>query len=130
KYFLKKWKKSLIKKQQAFPDTYNFSRYMDTDNCIDLTRHLVEEYSEYDSMEEYFSRYTLDTDFFKSIKMPVSVITSADDPVINIHEFDEIKKADNTNIALKVEPYGGHCAYIKDLRFNTWLFDLILEKIT
>ncbi|MDX9802311.1 MAG: alpha/beta fold hydrolase, partial [Spirochaetia bacterium] len=91
KYFLKKWKKSLIKKQQAFPDTYNFSRYLDTDNCIDLTRHLVEEYSEYDSMEEYFSRYTRETDFFKSIKMPGAGMTAADEPVINIHEFVEIK---------------------------------------
>lgn len=130
KYFLKKWKKSLIKKQQAFPDIYDFSRYLDTDNCIALTRHLVEQYSEYDSMEDYFSRYTLGLDFFKSIKMPVSVITAADDPVIDISGFDNIIKSKNSNIDLRIEPYGGHCAYLRDFKFNTWLFDMILEKIS
>ncbi len=129
KYFLKKWKRSLIKKQNAFPDLYDFTRYLKTDNCIALTRYLVEEYSEYAGIEDYFGRYTLRKEFFIGIKTPVAVITAADDPIINISDFNEIREAGNSFIDLCVEPYGGHCAYIKDYRFNTWLFGMILEKL-
>ena len=61
--------------------------------------------------------------------MPVSVITASDDPVIDISGFDDIIKSKNSSIDLRIEPYGGHCAYLSDLSFNTWLFDMILEKI-
>ncbi len=130
KYFLKKWRRSLLKKQNAFPDLYDFKKVFNTDSCLLLTEKLVDEYSEYNDLKDYFSRYTLKRDFFKGINCPVTVITAYDDPVIDIKDFEEIKKAENDMIDLCIQSYGGHCAYIRDLKLNTWLFDLILEKIT
>lgn len=128
KYFLKKWKRSLLRKQSAFPELYDFDRFLKTDNCIDLTRLLIEEYSEYKSMEDYFSRYTLDKKFFAEIETPVTLITAADDPVIDISRFDAVKSAANPYIDLVIEPYGGHCAYIRNIKLETYLFDIIAEK--
>ena len=127
KYFMKKWKKSLIKKEECFPDIYSFSRHLNTDSCIELTEKLVREYSEYQDNSEYFSRYTLRKDFFKAIKTSVTVITAEDDPIIEAEDFKEIKEADNSNIDLYIEKHGGHCAYIKNLKFETWLFDKMFE---
>ena len=129
KYFLKKWKKSLSKKEAAFPDLYRFSELPVTDSCIELTDILVNKYSEYRDMPDYFSRYTLGKDFFSEIRIPVFIITSEDDPIIEISDFDVIRKAENPLIELSIEKYGGHCAYIKNMKLDTWLFDKILQKM-
>ena len=128
KYFLWKWKKSLLKKERIFPSLYNFSMLPQYDSCINLTDILIKKYSEFSSLDDYFSRYTLKEDFFKKIKVPVFVITSEDDPIIDSRDFEEIKKADNPFIELQIEKHGGHCAYIKNLKFETWLFDTVAEK--
>jgi uncharacterized protein len=127
KYFMKKWKKSLIKKEECFPDVYSFSRHLDTENCIELTEKLVREYSEFENNYEYFSSYTLGKDFFEGIKTSVTVITAEDDPIIEAADFNQIKEADNRSIKLFIEKHGGHCAYIKNLKFETWLFDKIFK---
>ena len=65
KYFLKKWKRSLLKKESIFPGLYNFSMLPEYNSCIKLTDILIEKYSDYRGLEDYFSRYTLRKEFFK-----------------------------------------------------------------
>jgi hypothetical protein len=36
KYFLKKWKRSLIKKQQLFPEKYDFNKMLKAKTCMDI----------------------------------------------------------------------------------------------
>ena len=129
KYFLRKWKKSLQKKENVFPDLYRFSELPEYDSCMDLTAVLLGKYSEFKNIEDYFSCYTLKRDFFAGIKIPVSVITAEDDPIIDSKDFEEIKEADNPFIELTVEKHGGHCGYIKNLKTETWIFDKIAETI-
>ncbi len=128
KYFLRKWQRSLLKKEKIFPSLYSFSKLPVSGGCMRLTEILLERYSEYKGLEDYFSRYTLKKDFFSKIRIPVFIITAEDDPIIDPADFREVAEAGNRFIELNMEKHGGHCAYIKNMKLDTWLLDEIAEK--
>jgi predicted alpha/beta-fold hydrolase len=46
-YFLKKWKRSLIKKQQLFPQKYDFSKMLKAKTCMELTEAVMPYFPEF-----------------------------------------------------------------------------------
>ena len=81
-YFLKKWKSSLALKQSLFPEMYDFSSILSLKGCVPMTERLLEQYTSFDSLEDYFGRYTLKEGFLNGITVPFTLLTSEDDPII------------------------------------------------
>ncbi|MFW6335318.1 MAG: YheT family hydrolase, partial [Desulfosalsimonas sp.] len=69
-YFLRKWKRSLARKQQVFPEIYDFSRAMRKNTIYGVTEALLPEYSPYATAEQYFRGYTLTRDALLHIPVP------------------------------------------------------------
>ncbi|MCG8570422.1 MAG: alpha/beta fold hydrolase [Spirochaetes bacterium] len=127
KYFLRKWKTSLKKKQTLFPQLYDFQDWLEVDNCIDLTDILIKNYSSFSDYLEYFMSYTLTLDYLQKISIPTMILTTEDDPVIPIEDFTQVNE--ETNIKCIIQPYGGHCGYIQNLKWQAFYVDFILEYI-
>ncbi len=127
KYFLKKWKKSLCKKQSAFPDIYDFSDVLTMDNCLEITDLLVKRYSDYDDYVDYFSRYTISKDYFNKITIPTLIITSHDDPIIPVDDFLHIESESSSFVDCIINQYGGHCGYITGIGLKSWYQDIIVR---
>lgn len=125
KYFLKKWKKSLLKKQALFPELYDFSDMLQHNNCMDMTDILIKKYSPYKNAEDYFRHYTIKKGYLDKAGVPVTVITSEDDPVIDVRDFYQLKL--NKNVDLIIHEYGGHCGYIEGFSFRSWYQPKFLE---
>ncbi len=124
-YFLKKWKRSLAIKQQLFPDMYDFNDILKMDTCMEMTEVLIKRYTEYKDAEDYFSHYTLKSGYLNKIKMPLTIITSEDDPVIPIEDFYSAKMSASVNFL--PQKYGGHCGYIEGLSLSSWYQNLLVE---
>lgn len=118
KYFIKKWKKSLIKKQSLFPALYDFSHILELDTCMDMTEVLIQEYSAYKDAADYFQHYTIKKGYLDKAGVPLTVIMSEDDPVIDVQDFYDTKV--NKKVNLIIHKYGGHCGYIEGLNFRSW----------
>jgi len=127
KYFLKKWKRSLSKKQQLFPDRYDFRDMMKAKTCIELTEAIMTYYPELPYYRDYFQLYTLKNNFFQSFNVPVTVIISKDDPVIPVEDF--INLQENDYFELSVQNYGGHCGFLDFFPFSCWHERKIAEVI-
>jgi len=125
-YFLKKWKKSLRKKMAAFPDLYQFKRFLKINSCMGLTEILLKHYSEFNDCESYFNAYTIKLCQYYS-RIPVTIITSKDDPIIE-EELFELPPTDS-NAELIVLPKGGHCGYISNYKLESWYHRYILDSI-
>jgi uncharacterized protein len=125
KYFLKKWKRSLRKKQKLFPDIYDFSHILEMDNTLEMTEVLVKEMTDYGDAETYFGKYTLKEGYLDSINVPLTIITSSDDPVIPVKDFYETEM--NEFVTLDLQEYGGHCGYIKSVAMNAWYHPRIVR---
>jgi len=116
-YFLRKWQRSLRRKQSLFAQ-YEFSRLLGLQSCLAMTEVMVDEYTEFKDLTDYFGRYTLNRSWFAKLSLPVTVIAAADDPLIDPVDFVQFE--DLPYLTLKIERYGGHCGFLSDLTFRCW----------
>ncbi len=116
-YFLRKWQRSLRRKQSFF-GRYEFSRLLGLQSCLAMTEVLVDAYTEFKDLTDYFGRYTLNRSWFANLSLPVTVIAAADDPLIDPADFVQFE--DLPHLTLAIERYGGHCGFLSDLTFRCW----------
>jgi predicted alpha/beta-fold hydrolase len=122
-YFVKKWKRSLRKKQSLFPHRYNFDDLMECQTLMEITNRILPRYSPYPAAEEYFQTYTLTGRRFSELSVPLLVLTAADDPIIPVEDFLQLKG--NHQLRVQVERHGGHCGFLRNYRLQSWIPDFI-----
>jgi uncharacterized protein len=118
RYFLKKWKRSLKKKQMIFPQKYDFNEMLKAKTCMELTEKIMIYFPDFPSYRDYFSLYTLDNDFFQNFQIPVTAIISDDDPVISLEDYCQLKE--NKFFRITRQKFGGHCGFIDLFPFSCW----------
>jgi uncharacterized protein len=117
-YFLYKWKRSLIEKQQLFPHKYDFGKILQAKTCLDLTCAMMPYFSDFPSYREYFNLYTLDNEFFQNLNLPVNIFIAEDDPVIVPEDFHKLQE--NKHITISRQKFGGHCGFLDIFPFSCW----------
>ncbi len=125
RYFLKKWKRSLLKKEQLFPHRYDFSDLVTLTSCREITDLLLSRYSDYSDTREYFNAYTLTGKALKNIAVPTTVIVSEDDPIIPVGHFQALEL--NDQIDLIIQQHGGHNGFIDSFPSGCWYERKLLE---
>ena len=124
-YFLRKWKRSLERKQELYPGLYDFSDVVQLDSTRAMTDVLVARYGTYRDSDEYFRGYTLGADFFKDVRVPLTIVISRDDPVIPVSDFNSLHL--NSNTDLVVHDYGGHNGFVYGVGSATWYERRMIE---
>jgi hypothetical protein len=128
RYFIAKWLKTLDAKEQAWPGRYDFSSYRTMREFVGITGRFVADFTEYGSLEDYLSQYTLMPAMLMDSPTPLAVITSRDDSVIPFHDFDGLA-ARGSVIAFLPTEYGGHCGFIENWRMRCWAEARVLELL-
>lgn len=125
-YFIRKWKRALLRKQAAFPERYDFGAVLRMNDLRAMTAHLVAQFGEFADVDEYFAGYALSRDMLEGASQPLTVITAADDPVIPGTDFAPFRSGGN--FQLEVHTRGGHCGFMSSLGAHSWI-DERLERI-
>jgi predicted alpha/beta-fold hydrolase len=118
RYFLKKWHRSLQKKQALFPHRYDFRASLQRRSVRSVTEVLISEHSRYHSAREYFSAYSLLGDALLDIAVPTTVLTAEDDPIISATHFRKLQLNGHTRLA--VQPFGGHNGFIAGFSLRSY----------
>ncbi len=118
RYFLLKWRRSLSLKQKLFPELYDFRGIIPLKSCRSITDRLIACYSSYKDANEYFNCYTITDSTLNDIRIPTTIITSKDDPVIPIDDFYSLNAKEPVNFI--IHSYGGHNGFINNLSFDCW----------
>jgi predicted alpha/beta-fold hydrolase len=126
-YFLRKWRGSLKRKQALFPEMELFTTQEMNGNLRALTRDLVRRHTDFGSLENYLNGYSIGGDTLQALTVPATILTAADDPVIPIADFRELKLAPQTE--LMIAEHGGHCGFICDWRLRSWAEDFLVERL-
>lgn len=124
-YFLRKWRKSLRIKESLFPHLYDFSEFMSVKSCWEMTDLLLKRYSNYTDTVEYFKGYTLTGNALKDVRVPTTIITSRDDPIIPIKDFLELNL--NSATDLIIHEYGGHNGFIESFPKGCWFENKLVQ---
>ena len=127
RYFMHKWRGSLKRKQQLFPQSELFSKVELQGNMRDLTRRMVQRHTDFGTLENYLDGYSIAGSTLSALSVPATILTAADDPVIPVADFRTLTLAPGTQ--LKIVPHGGHCGFIRDASLRSWAEDFIVEHL-
>ncbi|HEX6612659.1 MAG TPA: alpha/beta fold hydrolase [Rhodanobacteraceae bacterium] len=127
-YFMYKWRRSLRRKQRAFPDAALFERDDLRGGLRGLTAALVERHTGFGTLENYLDGYSIAGDALAQMRVPTWILTSRDDPVIPVADFEKMRLP--PTVQLDIAARGGHCGFIGDLRLASVAEDYIAEKLS
>jgi predicted alpha/beta-fold hydrolase len=110
-YFIGKWKQSLQLKQRIFPKRYDFAPILASRSIKEMTRIMVEQYSEFPTLDAYLSGYAIVGDRLAQLAVPSHILLSLDDPIIPARDLQDIARSSQLQIA--AIPHGGHCGFME-----------------
>jgi predicted alpha/beta-fold hydrolase len=132
-YFIRKWRRSLLRKEECFPELYDFSNLAGLKTLTEMTEHFVVKYSGFPDLHTYLKGYALTGDVLAPLTVPCHLITSRDDPVIPSVDIERLARPDALTIS--VVEHGGHCGFMDSPRKLSWavrqvgkIFDWSLQE--
>ncbi len=125
-YFQRKWSRSLRTKADCFHDLYGDEQWLEIKSVRERTHYLATKHAGFDSADSYFDGYSIADQRLAALKVPSTVLTSVDDPVVPVGDFEDLP--DNPALELIIAPYGGHCGFLKNWKLESLSEDLILQR--
>jgi predicted alpha/beta-fold hydrolase len=116
-YFMRKWRKSLARKQRCFPDMElgDLRRY---NTITRMTAFLTDRFTSFPDTAAYYQGYTLSGQWVRRLSVPAHIIASLDDPVIPAEGLNTLGRSDF--LTIEKTPHGGHCGFLKNWRLHSW----------
>jgi hypothetical protein len=127
-YFMLKWRESLRKKAELFPQQNRFDEATLKRDMRGLTEELVERHTDYASLNDYLDGYSVHGDRLSRMAVETHILAAMDDPIIPISDFDTLRLSPTT--LLDVVEHGGHCGFIADWSLESWAETYLLERLT
>jgi predicted alpha/beta-fold hydrolase len=118
KYFLKKWRRSLMLKQRHFPDLFDLDQLAAHRTLTEMTAFFVAGHTPFDTLDDYLNGYAITGNGLGQLRIPCHIISSRDDPVIPAKDLKNLAKGDRLDLI--ITDHGGHSGFIGDYRLNSW----------
>jgi predicted alpha/beta-fold hydrolase len=125
KYFVKKWKRSLFKKLRYHPQFNYGDRLKKLKSLDQMNEFFVPQYTNFISTNDYFEAYSILGEGLKNLSIATTIISSLDDPIIAASQLNKLFRS--PWLTIETQEYGGHCAFIKNWKFESWATDRISE---
>lgn len=126
-YFVRKWTRSLRRKQTLYPHRYAFEDWLRRPTLRDLTDRLVRQYTDFGQLENYLRGYSIAGERLAQMPVPTSIVAAEDDPVIPVSDFHGLQHAPGTELLLT--RFGGHCGFIQGAGLKSWIEDWFVDRV-
>jgi predicted alpha/beta-fold hydrolase len=119
RFFMRRWRRSLLLKNIAWPNRYDFSLIMRVSNLTEMADHFVRRHTGYYSLNQYLKSYSLVGDTLATLDTNTWLIAATDDPILPIADVDRLPTLDNLQITRT--QFGGHCGFVEGKPGPSWL---------
>jgi uncharacterized protein len=127
-YFIRKWARSLLKKQAAWPSVYDFAEMVRLASLRRMTDEMVRRFTQFPSLEDYLNGYSITGDKLARLNVPATVITASDDPIIPVRGLERIARPPALDVM--VTRHGGHCGFFDEFAGPRWLEQKIVAELS
>jgi hypothetical protein len=128
RYFVRRWRNSLLKKLHYFPH-YNYrDELLELNDLQNMHEFFVPRFTPYANPDQYFSAYAITETTLNEIQVPTYIINSEDDPITKAECLPA--SIDNPNVCIQRPPFGSHCAFLQDYRLTSWVDDQLVSLFT
>lgn len=107
--FLLSLRKTMRRKEQLFPGTYDLPRFHQAKHLWDWDD-VMQPYNGFRDAADYYAQAS-SLPFIEHIRVPTLIIHAEDDPFIPFSSFDDPRLAANPFVLLLATRHGGHVAY-------------------
>ena len=127
KYFVNKWRRTLRRKMRLhnISNVKESLRYKDLEK---MTEFFTKNFSPHKNVKELFAGYAITQDTINQIKNNTLIYSSVDDPCVPIKPLYSLDQTNN--VKFKPQQYGGHCGFIDDFKFNSSVYEEIVNKLS
>lgn len=125
-YFVQKWRRSLRKKQQAWPD-YDFTEVYRLGTLTEMTDHLVTRYGGFPDLDTYLRGYAVTGEALATLSVPTRIIAASDDPIIPVEDLERLARPDG--LLVTRTRHGGHCGFHSGRDGASWLAGEIVRTL-
>jgi uncharacterized protein len=126
-YFIRKWMRSLLKKQALWPGDYDFKDIGRLASLRRMTAELVKRFTDIPSLDDYLNGYSITEGRLARLEVPSTIITALDDPIIPAHSLERLARP--SSLHLTVTRFGGHCGFLERLVGPSWVERRIVAEL-
>lgn len=126
-YFERKWRGSLARKRELFPQVHAFDDQVLGLRMRPLTQWMVERHTEFGTLERYFDGYSIAGDRMSALQVPASILMAQDDPVIPVEGFHALTLPGSAS--LEIAPWGGHCGFLESASLDGFAERWIAQRM-
>jgi len=126
-YFRRKWRSSLLRKRELFPDRFGYDDATLRQDMRGLIGWLAQRHAGFGSLQDYFDSYSIAGHRLAALDVPADILMSRDDPVIPIRDFQDWQLPPRAR--LEVASWGGHCAFVENLHGDGFAERWVAERL-
>lgn len=127
RYFVRKWTRSLRRKQQLWPQELDFSDLLHFGDLRRMTAALVARHTSFASMEDYLEGYAITGERLATLAAPAVILAADDDPIIPAADFSRL--AAHPLLRVVRVAHGGHMGFLHSPLAPSWLDAFVLAQL-
>lgn len=127
RYFVRKWTRSLRRKQRAWPGVFEFGDLLSSGDLRRMTHELVSRHSGYGDIAAYFDGYAITGERLAGLQVPSIIVAADDDPIIP--SVDLARLARPPALRIVTTATGGHCGFFDRLSGPGWVDRFVAAEL-
>ncbi len=127
RYFALKWRRSLTKKQDIFPELGLSAALRSNRRLSAMNEYFVPKYTPFEDTTSYFNAYAVTDDALAGLSIPCHIVLAADDPIVVADDARRLAKSEY--LTVETTQYGGHCGFVRNYRLDSWIDQRLLELL-
>jgi uncharacterized protein len=127
RYFVRKWSRSLQRKQQLWRpglvrgDIYGYG------DLRRMTEVLVADHTSFPHIQDYLDGYAITGDRLNGLKCPATLLAALDDPIIPASDLRLLARSPRLSIVTSEK--GGHMGFMASPFATSWVNDFVVETL-
>lgn len=126
-YFIRKWCRSLRRKQALWPDLAIDEAIFHAGTLREMTRLLVAQHTGFPSLDAYLNGYAITGDRLETLAVPATILAAADDPIIPSSDLERLARS--PRLKLLHVARGGHMGFMQSPLADSWINAFVSEEI-
>lgn len=127
RYFVRKWSRSLARKQARWPRDHDFGALLRVADLRRMTAELVKRYTGFAHIDDYLEGYAITGDRLATLHAPAVILIARDDPIIPAADLARL--ASSPQLEVVVTEYGGHTGFVERPGAPSWANSFIKRRL-
>ncbi len=124
--FIRRWSRSLRRKQRLWPDRHDFSALLRLKDLRAMTAALVREHTPFVDLDAYLRGYAITGGCLATLAVPCSLLLAEDDPIVPA--ADLVLLAPSERLRIYRSRFGGHCGFFAGWSVPSAADRFVLER--